>query len=65
MEERIGKLENIVAFQERMIDELNEALVEQQREIDRIRIRLETLIDRIKRGELIMKQEDELPPPHY
>ena len=67
MEHRIDELESRVAFQEHTINELNEALIQQQRQIDTLTLELQTLKDRFKAmaPSNIRPVAEETPPPHY
>lgn len=67
-DERIERLESDMAMQERTIEELNEVIYTQQKQIDSMEIKIEALIGVVKdlkeavgNGEL---PRDE-PPPHY
>lgn len=65
MEERIIELEKKVAYQEHMIEELNEALVLQQKNITEIEKKFSYFKDNLNSGDFVKKQEDEDIPPHY
>ncbi|MFA5039035.1 MAG: SlyX family protein [Candidatus Omnitrophota bacterium] len=65
MEKRLIEMEKRIAFAERMIADLNEELLEQQKHIKALQIQLKNFKDRIDSGDLVKKQEDETPPPHY
>ncbi|VAX37594.1 hypothetical protein MNBD_UNCLBAC01-432 [hydrothermal vent metagenome] len=65
MENRITELEKKSAFQEHMIEELNEALIAQQKKIDTIEAQLKQFKEQITNGDFIKQIEDEEPPPHY
>ncbi|MDX8392176.1 MAG: SlyX family protein [Mariprofundaceae bacterium] len=63
---RLQDIESKIAFQEHLLESLNEALTSQQQQLDalqqqlaRIGNRLETTHDDIKRP------DEETPPPHY
>jgi len=67
VKERIIELETRLAFQEQTIQALNGALVDQQRQIDRLRRDLEKLRERIDAVGVsnVASPSDETPPPHY
>ena len=64
---RVEWLENLVALQEQTIDELNQALVNQQRQLDTVERQVEILA--LKLRQLLQTQEQvniqDVPPPHY
>lgn len=45
LEDRIAELEMKIAFQEQLLDELNQALVQQQFDMDKIQLQLRYLAD--------------------
>jgi SlyX protein len=67
MNERLTELEVRVAFQEKTIQDLNEVVTQQQRQIDRLAQELEAMKSRLAALALalVIPQEDEKPPPHY
>lgn len=67
MEDRLERLEGLVALQDRTIEELNDALVAQQRQIDdlgrlveRIALKLRQVAENANDG-----GDYDVPPPHY
>lgn len=66
IEERISDLQSRLAFQDDTIQALNDALVAQQRLLERLQLQVAALI---KRQDEVSSQfgiaEDEAPPPHY
>jgi SlyX protein len=67
LEERIEKLETQIAFQDDTIEQLNQSLIRQQEDINRLikiiermRAQLESL-----QPETVIDQALETPPPHY
>ncbi len=64
-DERLTELEMQLAFQERLIQELNDALARQQERLDALERRLLALSHRTDDGDLIRRPEEEVPPPHY
>jgi SlyX protein len=67
MNERLTELEVRVAFQEKTIQDLNEVVTDQQRQIDRLAQGLEAIKSRLAAlaPAMVIPQEDEKPPPHY
>jgi len=66
-EERIVELETRLAFQERLIQELNDALTGQQRQLDVFQHTLDTMCEQLKTGlaDDTKLLSEEVPPPHY
>ncbi|MFZ7142954.1 SlyX family protein [Avibacterium avium] len=64
---QIAELETKVAFQEHAIEELNQALVEQQFMLEKIQLQLRHLAAKLKdlQPSNIASQAEETPPPHY
>lgn len=67
MDDRLIELESRIAFQDHTLQELNEVIVRQQREIDGLRRELEALRDQFKAlaPALVASRSEETPPPHY
>lgn len=67
MNERLVDLEARLAFQERALQELNDVVVRQQRDIDRLTKEVEALRSQMRNvmPALVAPQSDETPPPHY
>ena len=67
LEDRIAELEMKIAFQEQLLDELNQALVQQQFDMDKIQLQLRYLASKLKdmQPSNIASQTEETPPPHY
>lgn len=67
LEPRIAELEMKLTFQETIIEELNQALVEQQFLIDKMQVQLRYLVNKLKdvQSSNIATQAEETPPPHY
>jgi SlyX protein len=67
MEERIFSIETRIAFYEKTIDDLSLAIYKQQKEIDILRKKVETLDEFFNTSANIAlkDQTDESPPPHY
>lgn len=63
---RLAALEEIVAHQERTIEDLNTALTDQYREIEALKRRLAKLDDEVREiGDHPVFTGKEPPPPHY
>jgi SlyX protein len=67
MNERLTELEVRVAFQEKTIQDLNEVVTHQQRQIDRLTQELEAMKSRLAAlaPSMVIPPEEEKPPPHY
>lgn len=67
LEPRIAELEMKLTFQETIIEELNQALIEQQFLIDKMQVQLRYLVNKLKdvQPPNIATQAEETPPPHY
>lgn len=67
LEPRIAELEMELTFQETIIEELNQALIEQQFLIDKMQVQLRYLVNKLKdvQPSNIATQAEETPPPHY
>ncbi|WAH60212.1 SlyX family protein [Pseudomonas silvicola] len=66
LEARVMELESRLAFQDDTIQALNDELVQQQRQVERLQLQMAALL---KRQEEMVGQfgmsEQEAPPPHY
>ncbi|TCJ95921.1 SlyX protein [Volucribacter psittacicida] len=64
---QIQELEMKVTFQEGIIEDLNQSLVEQQFLLDKIQRQLRHLANKLKdlQPTNIASQSEETPPPHY
>lgn len=67
LQQKIDHLETQLAFQEDTIERLNEALSDQQFQIDKMDFKLQQVIERMKQMEPtnIAGSDEEPPPPHY
>ncbi|MDC2826014.1 SlyX family protein [Rodentibacter pneumotropicus] len=67
LENRITELETKVAFQEQLLEELNQALVQQQFDMDKMQLQLRYIANKLKdfQPSNIASQAEETPPPHY
>ncbi|SET17101.1 SlyX family protein [Thalassotalea agarivorans] len=64
---RIDELEAKVAFQDDIIEQLNQEITLHQAQLTAVSEQLKLLASRVKQGSTMqmMKPEDEPPPPHY
>lgn len=65
IETRLETLEMTVAHQDQAIEDMNRVILEQQAEIDEMKIRMSQALDRIQTVESQMPDEPDAPPPHY
>lgn len=67
MESRVIELESKLAFQEHMINELNDIITDQQKQIDQLREEQRVFNQRLQSisESSPVSNEKEPPPPHY
>ncbi len=67
LEEKISDLECKIAFQEQTIDELNDALSQQQLLITNMQVQMKFVVGRMKSMDSpnMADPSEETPPPHY
>lgn len=67
LEQRLAELEMKSAFQEQLLEELNQALITQQFALDKMQTQLRFLVEKLKDAQpsQIATQAEETPPPHY
>lgn len=68
LEGKVTDLECKLAFQEDTIDQLNETIIQQQKQIDTLVNYLQKMqaqISTLQEDNSIMPAEQEPPPPHY
>lgn len=67
LQQRIAELEMKSAFQEKLLDDLNQAIVDQQFALDKMQIQLRYVVGKLKdmQPSNIASQAEETPPPHY
>ena len=63
LEERLIEIESAIAIQEKTIDELNQVVIEQGRQIDRL-IKQNLYLAELLKNETVTPQSEETPPPH-
>ncbi|MBU3005840.1 SlyX family protein [Paraglaciecola arctica] len=63
----IEQLQMKIAFQEDTIESLNQALIEQQKQIDDLQYQLKQMASKISAIEPsnMASEKEEMPPPHY
>ena len=63
----IEQLETKVAFLEHTLDELNQALTDQQHQLDKMQVQMRYLNDKLRQQQVsnIASEAEEAPPPHY
>lgn len=65
-ESRFQDIESKIAFQEHLLENLNEALTSQQQQLDGLRSQLNKITQILETSEQqISRPEEEVPPPHY
>lgn len=67
MEQRLAELEMKLTFQDNLLEELNQALVEQQFIIDKMQLQLRYMAEKLKdmQPSNVASRAEETPPPHY
>lgn len=67
LEQRLAELETKLAFQEQLLEDLNQALIQQQFDLDKTQRQLRHLAGKLKdlQPSNIASQAEETPPPHY
>ncbi|MCK3658144.1 SlyX protein [Pasteurellaceae bacterium Pebbles2] len=67
LETHIAELETKLTFQDNLLEELNQAIVEQQFTIEKMQVQLRHLANRLKdmQPSNVASQTEETPPPHY
>ena len=66
LDERVMELESRLAFQDDTIQALNDVLVAQRRELDRLQLQMTAMLKRQEElGNQFETFEEDVPPPHY
>jgi len=65
--ERIIELETKSSYQEHLIQELNDVVISQQKQIDSLQASMQRVSDYLKnnQGSQLARPDEEVPPPHY
>ena len=65
--DRIETLETRLAYAEYTIEQLNDEVTTQGRELDRLKHQIQLLVDKLKsvQPSQIASMSEETPPPHY
>ena len=63
-EERLINIEIALAEQEKMLDDLNQVIIEQGKIIDKLLKQNQYILSRVDE-EAVKPQSEETPPPHY
>ncbi len=63
-EERLINIEIALANQERIIEDLNQVIISQGKQLDLLQKQTEMLVERIESGD-VKPLSEETPPPHY
>lgn len=66
-EQRLDELETRLSFQDHTVHQLNDALTDQQRQIDRLHVEIDNLRQRIESVSAAIPAQagDDEVPPHY
>lgn len=64
LEERLIDIETAIAIQEKTVEELNQAVIEQGKLIDRL-IKQNCCLAEMIKNDTVRPQSEETPPPHY
>jgi len=67
MEDRLEELETQIAFQNNTLQELNDAIIHQQQQIDQLDASVKLIIDKMRSlaTDTVKPESEETPPPHY
>jgi SlyX protein len=65
--DRLETLESRLAYAEYTVEQLNEEVTTQGRELDRLKHQIQLLVDKLQsvRPSQIASMAEETPPPHY
>lgn len=64
LENRLIEIETVLANQERVIEDLNQVVINQGKMIDRLTKQYQYLLDTAA-GDAVRPLSEETPPPHY
>jgi len=67
MEKKLADIETRIAFQDQELQTLNEVIIDQQKQIDRLHEKISLLEDKIRdlKTSSLTPEVEETPPPHY
>jgi SlyX protein len=67
LEDKVNDLEFQIAFQEQTIEQLNDALTQQQLQLSRVQEQMSFMITKVKSlsSSNMADPSEETPPPHY
>ena len=67
LNERIIELETKSSYQEHLIQELNDVVISQQKQMDTLETRMQRMSDYLKNNQdsQLARPDEEVPPPHY
>ena len=66
MEKRIEDVEIRMVYLEQTVEALNQVVIKQQDQIDRLLIEMRRMTQQVDSGaEFVRAQSEETPPPHY
>lgn len=66
LEKHIIELETKVSYQDHIIQELNDVVTNQQKQIDALELKMERVRDHLKASSSqLARPDEEAPPPHY
>lgn len=67
LNDRIETLESRLAFAEYTVEQLNDEVTTQGRELDRLKHQIQVLVDKLQsvQPSQIASMAEETPPPHY
>lgn len=67
MQQILIELETKIAFQEQTIEDLNQALIQQQFAIDKLQLQVRNLAEKLQgiSASNVASRAEEVPPPHY
>jgi SlyX protein len=67
LNDRLETLESRLAFAEYTVEQLNDEVTTQGRELDRLKHQIQLLVDKLQsvQPSQIASMAEEIPPPHY
>lgn len=64
IENRLIEIESALANQERVVEDLNQVIIEQGKHIDKLQKQIKYLVDNVDVN-VVKPLSEETPPPHY